>query len=100
LSASDAEEGVHFGRRRRRSIMRRSARTWHNRWSLGLILTPRRTARALLGRIRWRGCHSWACGFVLTATQMATTLFFHRSTEVQTRSTCISHEGKCGEEKP
>jgi hypothetical protein len=27
LSASDAEEGVHFGRRRRRSIMRRGAWT-------------------------------------------------------------------------
>jgi hypothetical protein len=31
LSAGDAEEGIHFGRRRRRSIMRRGARTWHNR---------------------------------------------------------------------
>jgi hypothetical protein len=31
LSASDAEEGVHFGRRRRRSVMRRSARTWCSR---------------------------------------------------------------------
>jgi hypothetical protein len=30
LSASDAEEGVHFGRRRR-SIMRRSAQTWRSR---------------------------------------------------------------------
>jgi hypothetical protein len=27
LSAGDAEEGVHFGRRRRRRIMRRGART-------------------------------------------------------------------------
>jgi hypothetical protein len=31
LSAGDAEEGVHFGHRRRRSIMRRGARTWCNR---------------------------------------------------------------------
>jgi hypothetical protein len=30
LSAGDAEEGIHFGQRRR-SIMRRSARTWHSR---------------------------------------------------------------------
>jgi hypothetical protein len=30
LSAGDAEEGVHFGQRRR-SIMRRSARTWRSR---------------------------------------------------------------------
>jgi hypothetical protein len=30
LSAGDAEEGVHFGRRRR-SIIRRSAQTWHSR---------------------------------------------------------------------
>jgi hypothetical protein len=31
LSAGDAEEGVHFGRMRRRSIVRRGARTWRNR---------------------------------------------------------------------
>jgi hypothetical protein len=31
LSAGDTEKGVHFGRRRRRSIMRRGARTWHSR---------------------------------------------------------------------
>jgi hypothetical protein len=31
LSTGDAEEGVHFGQRRRRSIMRRGARTWHSR---------------------------------------------------------------------
>jgi hypothetical protein len=30
LSTGDAEEGVHFGRRRR-SVMRRSARTWCSR---------------------------------------------------------------------
>jgi hypothetical protein len=30
LSAGDAEEGVHFGRRRR-SIMRRGAQTWRSR---------------------------------------------------------------------
>jgi hypothetical protein len=31
LSTGDPEEGVHFRRRRRRSIMRRGARTWRNR---------------------------------------------------------------------
>jgi hypothetical protein len=31
LSAGDAEEGVHFGRRRRRNIMRRGALTWRSR---------------------------------------------------------------------
>jgi hypothetical protein len=31
LGADDAKEGVHFGRRRRRSIMRQSARTWCSR---------------------------------------------------------------------
>jgi hypothetical protein len=31
LDAGDAKEGVHFGRRRRRSIMRRGAGTWCSR---------------------------------------------------------------------
>jgi hypothetical protein len=31
LSTGDAEEGVQFGQRRRRSIMRRGARTWRGR---------------------------------------------------------------------
>jgi hypothetical protein len=31
LSTGDAEEGVHFGQRRRRSIVGRSAWTWRNR---------------------------------------------------------------------
>jgi hypothetical protein len=30
LSAGDVEEGVHFGRRRRRNIMRRGAQTWRS----------------------------------------------------------------------
>jgi hypothetical protein len=46
LSAGDAEEGINFGRRRRRSIMRRSARTWCSSRNLGLVLTPHRAARA------------------------------------------------------
>jgi hypothetical protein len=31
LGVGDAKEGVHFGRRRRRSIMRRGAQTWCSR---------------------------------------------------------------------
>jgi hypothetical protein len=45
LSAGDAEEGINFRRRRRRSIMRRSARTWCSTINLGLVLTPHRAAR-------------------------------------------------------
>jgi hypothetical protein len=45
LGASDAEEGVNLGRRRR-SIMQRSARTWCSSRYLGLVLTPHRAARA------------------------------------------------------
>jgi hypothetical protein len=40
LSASDAEEGIKFGRRRRRSITRPSARTWCSSRPLGLFLLP------------------------------------------------------------
>jgi hypothetical protein len=50
LSAGNAEE-VHSGQRRR-SIMRRSARTWHSRCNLGLILASHRAARAPLRRSR------------------------------------------------
>jgi hypothetical protein len=46
LGAGDAEEGVNLERRRRRSIMRRSARTWCSSRYLGLVLTPHRAARA------------------------------------------------------
>jgi hypothetical protein len=45
LSTGDAEEGVNLGRRRR-SIMRSSARTWSSNRYLGLVLTPHRAARA------------------------------------------------------
>jgi hypothetical protein len=44
LSAGNAEEGVNLERRRRRSIMRRSAGTWCSRY-LGLVLTPHRAPR-------------------------------------------------------
>jgi hypothetical protein len=50
LSATDAE-GVHSGRRRR-SIMRRSARTWRSRGNLGLILASHRAAGAPFRRSR------------------------------------------------
>jgi hypothetical protein len=46
LSTGDAEEGVNLGRRRRRSIMRSSARTWSSMRYLGLVITPHRAARA------------------------------------------------------
>jgi hypothetical protein len=100
LGTSDAEEGVHFGRRRRRSIMRPGARTWRSRGNLGLIFTSRRAARVPLHRSGRRGYRSRACGLVLTATRAAATSRFHRSADVQTRSTCIGHGDKCWEEKP
>jgi hypothetical protein len=46
LGAGDAEEGVNLGRRRRRSIMRRSVGTWCSSRYLGFVLTPHRAARA------------------------------------------------------
>jgi hypothetical protein len=46
LRTGYAEEGVNLGRRRRRSIMRRSSRTWCSSRYLGLVLTPHRAARA------------------------------------------------------
>jgi hypothetical protein len=50
LSAGDTEERENLGRRRRRSIMRSSARTWSSSRYLGFIFTPRRAARALFQR--------------------------------------------------
>jgi hypothetical protein len=46
LSTDDAEEGVNLGRRRRRSIMWSSARTWSSSKYLRLVLTPHRAAWA------------------------------------------------------
>jgi hypothetical protein len=40
LSAGDTEEGINLGRRWRRSIMRRSAKTWCSSRNLGLVLLP------------------------------------------------------------
>jgi hypothetical protein len=45
LGASDAEEGVNLGRRRRRSIVRRSGSTSCSSRYLGLVSTPHRAAR-------------------------------------------------------
>jgi hypothetical protein len=44
FSAGDTEEGIKFGRRRRRSITQGSARTWCSSGTLGLVLTPHRAA--------------------------------------------------------
>jgi hypothetical protein len=46
LSASDVEEGVNLGRRRRRSIMQSNSRTWSSSRYLGFVFTPHRAARA------------------------------------------------------
>jgi hypothetical protein len=100
LGAGDAKEGVHFGWWRRRSIMRRGARTWRSRRNLGLIFISRRAARAALCRRERRGYRSRADGLVLTAARAAMTSLFHRSTDVQTRSICIDHGDKSWEEKP
>jgi hypothetical protein len=51
LSAGDAKEGVHSGRRRR-SVMRRSTRTWGSRGNLGLILASHRATGAPFRRSR------------------------------------------------
>jgi hypothetical protein len=58
LGADDAEEGINLRRRRRRSIMWRSARTWCSNRNLGLVLTPHRAARAPLHRYGRRGHRS------------------------------------------
>jgi hypothetical protein len=50
LSAGNAEEGINFGRTRRRSITRWSARTWYSSRNLGLVLAPNRAARAQFHR--------------------------------------------------
>jgi hypothetical protein len=100
LSAGDVEEGIYFGRRRRRSIMWRSAWTWCSSRNPGLILTSHRAARAPLHKSGRRGYRSRVLGLVVTAARAAATSLFHRSTDVQMRSTCIGHGDKCWEEKP
>jgi hypothetical protein len=101
LSADDAEEGVYFGRRRgRRSIIWRSTRTRCSSRNSGLVLTSHRVPRVALHRSGRRGYCSRVLGFVLTAVRAAATSFFHWSTDVQVRSTCIGHGDRCWEKKP
>jgi hypothetical protein len=98
LSAGDAEEGVHSGRRRR-SIMRRSARTWRNRGNLGVIIASQWAVGAPFHRSRWWGYCGYDCSLVLTAAGAAATPFIHRGADIQTRSTCIGHGDKRWEGK-
>jgi hypothetical protein len=99
LSAGDAEEGVHFGRRRR-SIMRRSAWTWRSRWNLGLILPSHRAAGVPLRRSRQRGCHSSDCRLVLTAAWVAATSFLHRGADIRRDPPASAMKTSVGKEKP
>jgi hypothetical protein len=82
LRTDDTEEGKQFGRRRRRSITRQSARTWCSRRTFGFVLTPHRAARAPSHRHRRRSRRSRVFGFIFTATRMATTPLRHLLTDV------------------
>jgi hypothetical protein len=95
LSTGDAEEGIYFGWRRRRSIMWWSARTWCSSRNPRLILTSHRAARVPLHRSGRRGYHSRVLRLVLTAARAAATSLFHWSNDVQMRSTCIGLGDKC-----
>jgi hypothetical protein len=98
LHADDVEEGVNLGRRRR-SIMRSSARTWSNSRYLGLVLTPHRVARMPFHGYGRRGHRRGVFGFILTAARAAATPFFHLRTDVQMRTTSIRHGGQVLGEK-
>jgi hypothetical protein len=52
LCAGDAEKGVNLERRRRRSIMRSSTRTWSSSRYLGLVLTPHTGGQGAVSWIR------------------------------------------------
>jgi hypothetical protein len=93
LSASDAEEWVHSGQMRR-SIMRRSARTWRSRGTFGLILATHRAAGTPFHQSRWWDCRGGDCSLVLTAAGVAPTPFLHCGADIQARSTCIGHGDK------
>jgi hypothetical protein len=82
LSAGDAEKRVNLGRRRRRSIMQSSTRTWSSSRYLGLVLTPHRAARAAFHGYGRRGHRRGVFGFVLTATRAAATLFLYLRIDV------------------
>jgi hypothetical protein len=80
LGAGDTEEGIQFGRQRRRSITWRSARTWYSSRTLGLVLTPHRAARALFHRHGRRSHRSRIRGLIFTATRTAATPLCHLRT--------------------
>jgi hypothetical protein len=82
LSTDDTEEGIKFGRRRRRRITRQSARTWCSRRTLGLVPTPHRSARAPFHRHGRRSHRSRVFGFIFTITRMAATPLSHLRTDV------------------
>jgi hypothetical protein len=82
LSVGDTQEGIKFGRRRRRSIMQRSARTWCSSRTLGLILTPHRVARAAFHRHGRRSHRIRVFGFIFTAGRTAATPLRHLHTDV------------------
>jgi hypothetical protein len=82
LGGGDIEEGIQFGRRRRRSIMRRSAQTWCSSRTLGLVLTPHRVARALFHKHGRRSHYSRICRLIFTAARTAATSLRHLRTDI------------------
>jgi hypothetical protein len=93
LRADDAEEGVNLWRRRRRRVMRSSARTWSSSRYLGLVLTPHKATTAPFNGYGQRGHRRGVFGFVLTAARAAATPFLHLRIDVQVRTTSIRHGG-------
>jgi hypothetical protein len=91
LSARDTEEGVNLGRRRRRSIMRSSARTWSSSRYLGFVFTPHKVARAPFHRYGRRGHRRGVFRFVLTTARAAATSLLHLHTGVQVCTASIRH---------
>jgi hypothetical protein len=103
LSTSNAEERIDLGSRRRRGIVRSSARAWSSsRRYLGLIFTPQGAARAPLRRCRRRSRQGDVLRFVFTATGMAASPLFRQHDGVKIGITSIRHhETAIGEkEKP
>jgi hypothetical protein len=94
LRIGDAKERIYSGGRRR-SISGRSTWTWRNRWHLGFVLTPGRTAEASLHQGRRWPYRSYGGSLVLTTARTTTAPFLHRGADVQARFTCIGHEDKC-----
>jgi hypothetical protein len=98
LCTGNAEEGVDSGQRRR-SIVRRSTRTWHNRLNLELILASHPAAGAPFHQSGQRRCHSRDHRLVLTTAAAAATSFLHRGTDIKMWSFCIGHGDSCWEGK-